>query len=229
MDKTGKGLGRGKGEKPKFPSLKEALEVVPKIHGHICTASYLGTRMGLYAMKNIELKRKRDLCVGIEILTCAADGIAAATQCSYGSGRMVFLDYGKFAAIFANKQTREAVRITCRESVDREHINYGAKLAKFYQTLPEKTMEAALKEREELKKEEDALLEKWDKLSDKEIFIIQKIEIDPNELQAPLDQQYITFPVKCPKCGEITEKTKMKKIKGKLVCRRCTWEMKKNK
>jgi len=221
MNKTGKGLGRGKGEKPKFPSLKEALEVVPKIHGHVCTASYLGTRMGLYAMKNMELKRKRDLCVGIEILTCAADGIAAATQCSYGSGRMVFLDYGKFAAVFANKQTKEAVRITCRESVDREHINYGAKLAKFYETLDKKSMEKALKEKEKLKEEEDILLEKWDKMSDEKLFNLQKIETDPSTLQAPLDQQYITSPVKCPKCGEITEKTKMRKVKGKLLCKRC--------
>ena len=147
----GRGPGRGIG-KMKFPTLKEALETVPKIHGHICTASYLGTRMGLLANKNIELKRKRDLCVGVEILTCAADGIAAATQCSFGSGRMVFLDHGKFSAIFCNRMTGEAIRVKCKPEIDKEHVAYGTRLEKFYRSLDNVTMEEAMAKKEKLKK-----------------------------------------------------------------------------
>lgn len=219
---AGKG-GRGKG-KPEFPSLEEALSVVPKIHGHICTASYLGTRMGLYAMKHLQLKRKRDLCVGVEILTCAADGIAAATQCSYGSGRMVLLDHGKFAAIFVDKQTGKGVRITCKESVDREHIAYGKKLAEFYKELDSRSFEEALKEREKLKKEEDMLIEKWSRMKDEELFNIKKIEADPKKLMMPLSVQYIVEPEKCSICGEITEKSKMIEKDGKLICKICSGE-----
>lgn len=219
----GKSGGKGKG-KVVFPNLEEALSVVPKMHGHICTASYLGTRMGLYAMKHLKVKRKRDLCVGVEILTCAADGIAAATQCSYGSGRMVLLDHGKFAAIFADKQTGRGVRITCRESVDREHIAYGKKLAKFYRELDKKSFEEALKEREKLKNEEDELIEKWSRMKDEELFNIKKIEIDPKKLIMPLDLQYIVEPEKCSVCGEITEKSRMREKNGKLICKICSGE-----
>jgi len=34
--------------------------------------------MALYAMKHLQLKRKKDLCAAVEILTCAADGIAGS-------------------------------------------------------------------------------------------------------------------------------------------------------
>ncbi len=212
--------GRGKG-RPTYPTLKEALETVPKIHGHICTASYLGTRMGLYAMKHLKLERKRDLCVGVEVLTCAADGIAAATQCSFGSGRMVFLDHGKFSAIFCNWRTGEAIRVKCVKSVDREHIAFGAKLDRFYRSLDSKSMEKATAEREKLDELEDALIEKWDGMKDDELLIVSPVKIDPASLQYPLEQQYITHPVTCGKCGDIVEKTRTKLRNGKRICKTC--------
>jgi formylmethanofuran dehydrogenase subunit E len=205
----------------KFPSLKEALETVPKIHGHVCTASYLGARMGLLAMKHIKLKRKRDLSVGVEVLTCAADGIAAATQCSFGGGRLTHLDHGKFSAIFGNWMTGEAIRIKLKPDVDIEHIGYGKILNMFYKDLPHITMEEAQKKKASLKKEEDALIEKWDKMGDDELFVIEKVDIDPNLLKAPLDQQYIPEPLNCESCGDITESSKTFLRNGKRLCKAC--------
>jgi len=224
MRLMGKGLGRGKG-KMKFPTLKEALETVPKIHGHICTASYLGTRMGRLAMNHIKLKRKRDLCVGVEILTCAADGIAAATQCSFGSGRMVFLDHGKFSAIFCNRMSGEAVRVKCKPEVDKEHIAYGTQLDRFYRSLDKVTMEEALADKRKLKKIEDALIEKWDKMADDEMFIVTKVSINPKDLLYPLDQQYIPDPTNCDACGDIVEKSKTCEKEGNRVCKVCAGEI----
>lgn len=210
----------------KFPSLGEVLETVPKIHGHVCTASYLGSRMGLLAMKHIKLKRKKDLCVAVEILTCAADGIAAATQCSFGGGRLVFLDHGKFSAIFCNRVTKEAVRVKCKPSVDKEHIAYGTLLDKFYRSLDRVTMEEAIAEKARLKKIEDALIAKWNKMSDEELFIVSKVEVDPTNLQYPLDQQYIPKPITCAKCGDIVEKSRTIEKEGKRLCKPCAGEIK---
>ncbi len=224
MSLKGRDFGRGKGE-VKFPTLEEALETVPKIHGHICTASYLGTRMGRLAMKHIKLKRKRDLCVGVEILTCAADGIAAATQCSFGSGRMVFLDHGKFSAIFCNRMTCETVRVRCKPDIDREHIAYGKQLDRFYRSLDKVTMEEALTEKVGLKKIEDALIEKWDKMSDDEIFAVTKVEINPGDLLYPLDQQYIPDPITCYSCGDIVEKSRTIGKEGNRICKICAGEI----
>jgi formylmethanofuran dehydrogenase subunit E len=205
----------------KFPTLKEALDTVPKIHGHVCTASYLGARMGLFAMKHIKLKRKRDLAVGVEILTCAADGIAAATQCSFGGGRLVHLDHGKFSAIFGNWMTGGAIRIKLRPDVDTEHIGYGKILNMFYKDLPNITMEEAQQKKVGLKKEEDALIAKWDKMKDEELFILEKVDVDPNLLKAPLDQQYLPDPINCQSCGDITELSKTVLSHGKRLCRPC--------
>ncbi len=205
----------------KFPSLKEALETIPKIHGHVCTASYLGARMGLYAMKHIKLKRKKDLAVGVEILTCAADGIAAATQCSFGGGRLIHLDHGKFSAFFGNWMTKEAIRLKLNPAIDMEHVLYGNALSKFYHDLPKITMEDAKKRKADLKKIEDSLIEKWDKISDDELFILEKADLDPNILKAPLDQQYISKPIDCESCGDITESSKTIVKDGRSLCRTC--------
>jgi formylmethanofuran dehydrogenase subunit E len=206
---------------PRFPSLEEALKIVPKIHGHVCTASYLGTRMALLAVRHLDLERKRDLCAAVEVLTCAADGIASATTCSFGSGRLVFLDHGKFSAIFCNWRTGKAVRISLKPEIDKEHIDFGAKLNDFYLKLGERTLEEAKAEREKLDAEERKLIEKWHKMSDEELFIITEVKVDPRDLQYPLEQQYIPSPVKCSMCGEYVESTRTILKDDRRLCKQC--------
>ncbi len=209
------------GGPPKYPTLEEALKTVPKIHGHICTASYLGTRMGLYAMKHLKLERKKDLCVGVEVLTCAADGIAAATQCSFGSGRMVFLDHGKFSAFFCNWRTDDAIRVKCVKDVDEEHIDFGSKLEKFYRTREGKSMEDAMAERAKLDEIEGELIEKWSKMKDEELFVVSEVKVDSNSLQYPIEQQYIPHRVTCDQCGDIVERSRTKMEDRKRLCKTC--------
>ncbi|MBU2560571.1 hypothetical protein KKA03_06715 [archaeon] len=211
---------------PKYPPLSEVLKIVPKIHGHVCTASYLGARMALLAVKHLDLKRKKDLAAAVEILTCAADGIASATTCSFGSGRLVFLDHGKFSCIFCNWMTGKAVRVSLVPEIDKEHIEFGTRLRDFYVKLKERSMEEAEAAREELDTHERGLIEKWHKMSDDDLFIIKEVEVNPEDLKYPLDQQYIPEPVKCANCGELTEKLKTLKINGDRLCKPCAGEFK---
>ena len=211
---------------PKYPSLEETLKIVPKIHGHVCTASYLGSRMALLGVKYLDLKRKKDLCAAVEILTCAADGIASATTCSFGSGRLVFLDHGKFSCIFCNWMTGKAVRVSLKPEIDKEHIAFGTKLNDFYIKLKERSMEEAKAVRKKLDAEEEVLVKKWHRMSDDELFIVTEVEVNPEDLKYPLDQQYMPEPVTCAKCRDITEKLKTMEIDGELLCKPCAGEYK---
>jgi formylmethanofuran dehydrogenase subunit E len=210
---------------PKYPSLEETLRIVPKIHGHVCTASYLGSRMALLAVKHLDLKRKKDLCAAVEILTCAADGIASATTCSFGSGRLVFLDHGKFSAIFCNWQTGKAVRVSLKPEIDREHIAFGTKLNDFYIKLKDRTMEEAKAARKKLDAEEEVLIKKWHRMEDTEIFIATEVEVNTEDLQYPLDQQYIPDPVTCARCGDMVERMKTTEKEGERLCKPCAGEI----
>lgn len=212
---------KGKKGPPKYPSLEETLKIVPKIHGHVCTASYMGSRMALLAVKQLDLKRKKDLCAAVEILTCAADGIASATTCSFGSGRLVFLDHGKFSAIFCNWQTGKAVRVSLKPEIDKEHIAFGTKLNDFYLKLKDRSMGEAKAAREKLDVEEAGLIKKWHKMDDDELFIATEVEVNPDDLKYPLDQQYIPKPITCAKCGDIAEKSRTMERGGERLCKPC--------
>ncbi|MFQ6051143.1 MAG: FmdE family protein [Candidatus Hydrothermarchaeota archaeon] len=205
-------------------TLDEILETVRRVHGHVCTASYLGARMGMLALKKLDIKRKRDLCATVEVLTCAADGIASATNCSFGSGRLTFKDYGKFAAIFCDRRTGKTIRIRCREDVDEEHIRYGSELAKFYEKVDNLSDEEAEKWRKELFDIEDGLLEKWNKMGDDELFIVSEVKVNPEDMMYPLDTQYITNAIKCARCNDLVEERKTVEKDGKRYCRPCAGE-----
>jgi formylmethanofuran dehydrogenase subunit E len=177
--------------------------------------------MALLAVTYLDLERKKDLCAAVEILTCAADGIASATTCSFGSGRLVFLDHGKFSSIFCNRRTGKAVRVSLRPEVDKEHIEYGKKLNEFYLKLKDRTLEEARNARAKLDEEEAKLIRKWHKMDDDELFIVTSVKVDPKKLQYPLDQQYITNPINCDDCGEYVESSRTITRNSEVLCKTC--------
>jgi len=82
-------------------------------------------------------------------------------------------------------------------------------------------MNELLKERERLDAIEEKLIAKWSKMSDKQLFVLSKVEINPSDLQYPLAQQYIPSPINCSSCGELTEKSRTIKKNGKRICKVC--------
>jgi formylmethanofuran dehydrogenase subunit E len=90
-------------------------------HGNLCPGTLLGLRMAVLgcALVGIEDPRGADrnkLVVWIEIDRWLADSVEAVTGARLGKRTLKFLDYGKLAATFLNRETGKAVRIVAIES-----------------------------------------------------------------------------------------------------------------
>lgn len=88
------------------------------LHGHVCPGIVLGIRMALAGCREVAIDPPDDrkaLLVFVEIDRCATDGIQAVTGCTLGKRTLRFLDFGKMAATFVNRDTRAAVRVAARE------------------------------------------------------------------------------------------------------------------
>lgn len=77
-----------------------------EFHGHRCPFMPIGYRMGLAGMRTLAIGRTRDhgayalVEIGVgHPQTCMADGVMAATGCTYGKLLMERLGFGKMAMI----------------------------------------------------------------------------------------------------------------------------------
>lgn len=91
-----------------------------EFHGHRCPFMPIGYRMGKLALRELGLARVRDHGVFalVEIgighpQACMADGLMAATGCTYGKLMMERLGYGKVAAVLY-APGKGAVRVSVR-------------------------------------------------------------------------------------------------------------------
>jgi formylmethanofuran dehydrogenase subunit E len=95
-------------------TLKKLLEMSSAQHKHLCPRQVLGVRMGMYAIKILNLnlhQNDKRLFTFIETDGCALDGVSVATGCWVGRRTMQVLDFGKIAATFVVVHTERAVRI----------------------------------------------------------------------------------------------------------------------
>jgi formylmethanofuran dehydrogenase subunit E len=101
--------------------IDDLLDQHKKAHGSLCPGVLLGLRMSVLgcALVGIEDPRGLDrdkLVVWIEIDRWLADAVEAVTGARLGKRTLKFLDYGKLAATFLNRETGKAVRIVALES-----------------------------------------------------------------------------------------------------------------
>ena len=97
-----------------------------EFHGHKCPFMPIGYRMGLAAMRELGIARAKDHGVFalVEIgvghpQACMADGVMAATGCTYGKLMMERLGYGKVAMIL-HAPGKGAVRVYLRSEFQDE-------------------------------------------------------------------------------------------------------------
>ena len=111
-------------------TLQQPTQALPdwtwEFHGHRCPFMPIGYRMGLTAMRELEIGRAADHGVFalVEIgvghpQACMADGVMAATGCTYGKLMMERLGYGKVAMIL-HAPGRGSVRVYLRSEFQDE-------------------------------------------------------------------------------------------------------------
>ena len=106
---------------------KQILLDALKFHGHKCWASVAGVRVGLAALRTLDVKRSggTQLHGIVEIGEehggmCFADGIQYATGCTFGKGNIHKQPYGKLAFTLIDKATNRAVHISYMPTLQKQ-------------------------------------------------------------------------------------------------------------
>lgn len=104
-------------------TLLKALE----FHGHRCWASVAGVRVGLAALRVLDVHRSggRQLHAFIEIGDdhggmCFGDGVQYATGCTLGKGNMDKTPYGKLAVTLIERASNHAARVSYKPTLQRQ-------------------------------------------------------------------------------------------------------------
>lgn len=106
---------------------REVLLDTLKFHGHRCWASVAGVRVGLAALRTLNVKRSggRQLHAFVEIGEdhggmCFGDGVQYATGCTLGKGNMEKTPYGKLAVTLIERATNRAVRVSYKPTLAKQ-------------------------------------------------------------------------------------------------------------
>lgn len=186
-----------------------------EFHGHYCPFMPLGYRMGILALKKLEIERVKDHGVfcfpemgNRHPQTCMIDGLQIATGCTYGKLLIERLNYGKYAAIFY-----QPGKVAIRISVKPEFIDYIHKEAAEFFKYRQKGIEPS-NIPEEIGKScvEIVLSAEEDKM-----FKVEKL---PNfKYEKPKGSWQRT---KCEKCGEYVFEPYIRVKEGQDLCIPCS-------
>jgi formylmethanofuran dehydrogenase subunit E len=163
-------------------SIEESLQRFQQLHGDLCPGQILGVRMAVLGCKLIGIEDPRGfdqkkLIVWIEIDRWLADAVESVTGVRLGKRDLKFLDYGKLAATFLNRENGEAVRIVALESsrslANERHPEIESKHLRQMQTYRE--------------------------ANDEELFRVTVVQAGLDELDAP---GHPKSRVICTSCGE---------------------------
>lgn len=100
-----------------------------EFHGHTCPGLAIGYKVGLAAIKKLNIGFSKDeeiVCV-TENDACGVDAVQVLTGCALGKGNLLYRDTGKQAFSFFNRITGEGIRIVFkgvlnRDIMDREEM-----------------------------------------------------------------------------------------------------------
>jgi formylmethanofuran dehydrogenase subunit E len=175
-----------------------------RLHGHTCPGQLLGIRMATLGCSLIGVSDPRGadrkkLIVWVEIDRCMTDAISAVTGARLGKRSLKYLDYGKVAATFLNHSENLSVRIVARDE--------SRALAD--SLFPE------------LNNKKERQMQAYRKADDKELFIVQRIQIDLNELDLPGRPRKR---ISCEQCGEgINDGREVLDALNQRKCRACAF------
>lgn len=190
---------------------------VTRFHGHLCPGIAIGYRASEIAIKNLSSNRAIDeeFLAMVENDSCSVDAIQVVTGCTFGKGNLIFKDYGKNVYTFINRNTGNALRLSIRKNVDEIDPEFAILRNNFLNSANRENKVA-------FEKQKDYLSQKILSMDDRELFNIERVEIDiPQEAR-------IFNSVKCHKCGEFMAEHRARVENGELTCIPCFSEYSRN-
>jgi formylmethanofuran dehydrogenase subunit E len=184
-------------------STDELLHEYELTKGKLCPGALLGVRMAVLGCSLVGVdysqhNQDKNLTVWIEIDRWLADAVELVTGARLGKRTLKFLDYGKLAATFLNRETGAAVRIVARESsrglAELRHPEIESKYERQMRTYRE--------------------------ASDEELFDVMPATVELSPLDAaghPLSRAV------CQHCGEgVNDGREVRLLNGIVLCRPCS-------
>jgi formylmethanofuran dehydrogenase subunit E len=180
-------------------------------HGHMCPGLAIGFQAARTLMKRLGVRKAPDeeLLTIVETDACGADAIQVMTGCTFGKGNFIFKNYGKHAFSLVDRKRGKAIRVSLRPDAFRADPKYFS--------LSERVQkdEASPKELAQLKKFQQARVQKILKADAESLFKIEKISVDIPPKAMIMESGTCDF------CGERTKIDLLREIDGKRLCIPC--------
>jgi formylmethanofuran dehydrogenase subunit E len=180
-------------------------------HGHLCPGLAIGFQAARTLMKRLGVWKAPDeeLLAVVETDACGADAIQVMTGCTFGKGNFIFKNYGKHAFSLVDRKRGKAIRVSLRPDAFRADPKYLS--------LSERVQkdEASPKELAQLKKLQQARVQKVLEADAESLFKIEKISVDIPPKAKIMESGTCDF------CGEPTKIDLLREINGKKLCIAC--------
>jgi formylmethanofuran dehydrogenase subunit E len=183
-------------------------------HGHRCWASVAGVRVGLAALRVLNVKRSggRQLHALVEIGEdhggmCFGDGVQYATGCTLGKGNLEKTPFGKLAVTLIERASNRAIRVSYKPTLQKQ-IGASAFMTKRGQGIePDDIPEAEALELVDLV---------WNAPESEVLTLGEVFQFERDWLP-----EVMGF-VPCTACGELTAKAYLRVVGDKHVCIPCS-------
>jgi formylmethanofuran dehydrogenase subunit E len=197
---------------PAEPDAAEGtIEEIVRFHGHMCPGLAIGIRASEVALREIGPHSPDEEVVAIvETNMCAVDAIQYLTGCTFGKGNLVHLDHGKNAYTFIRRSDGRAIRVAARPeamSWDPERKDLLGKVKAGSATDEERARFQEL----QLTRSQEIL-----DAAEDDLHAVEELE----GVQVPAPAQ-IRPSVVCAGCGEATMETRIRELRGGVLCPSC--------
>lgn len=193
---------------------KEILLDTLKFHGHRCWASVAGVRIGLAALRALDVKRSGGTQLHAIIETgeehggmCFGDGIQYTTGCTFGKGNIQKQPLGKLALTLIDKATDRAVRVSYKPTLQKQIAESAFMQQRAAGVSPDEIPEA----------DQMALVD----------LVWNAPETDILTVGTVIDYPYNWLPEvmgfrKCDSCGELVAHAYLRAVGNQLMCIPCS-------
>lgn len=208
---------------------KEIMDMAADIHGHMSPGLTAGIKMVLYGLEQIEITPKDKVFIVSESVRCLQDACFTVSHYLINKfGWRVYsrsFDVGKFSIQILKNYDKHIHEKPHKEEKSKLHEKNKPDLEEklFRVILNENVVKQHkyysnwLYQQEKEKQPLDLLIKEINTPKDEEVFQIKPFSATMTEY-CHLSNKHL---IRCPECGEMTEKITMLDVAGKTICRVC--------